>query len=182
MKQATKYAIGLDVGITSVGFAVIALDYEENPWGIIRLGVRIFDAAEHPKTGASLALPRREARSARRRLRRHQHRLFRIKKLLVDRKIITEENLANLYEGELSDIYELRVKALDKIISNEELTRILLHLAQRRGFKSNRKSETNEKEAGKLLSAISENQKRMQEKGYRTVGEMLLKDDLFQVL
>lgn len=180
MKQATKYAIGLDVGITSVGFAVIALDYEENPWGIIRLGVRIFDAAEHPKTGASLALPRREARSARRRLRRHQHRLFRIKKLLVDRKIITEENLANLYEGELSDIYELRVKALDKIISNEELTRILLHLAQRRGFKSNRKSETNEKEAGKLLSAISENQKRMQEKGYRTVGEMLLKDDLFQ--
>lgn len=180
MKQATKYAIGLDVGIASVGFAVIALDYEENPWGIIRLGVRIFDAAEHPKTGASLALPRREARSARRRLRRHQHRLFRIKKLLVDRKIINEENLAKLYDGELSDIYELRVRALDKIISNEELTRILLHLAQRRGFKSNRKSETNEKEAGKLLNAISENQKRMQEKGYRTVGEMLLKDDLFQ--
>lgn len=176
----TKYAIGLDVGIASVGFAVIALDYEENPWGIIRLGVRIFDAAEHPKTGASLALPRREARSARRRLRRHQHRLFRIKKLLVDSHVITEENLSKLYEGELSDIYELRVKALDKIVSNEELSRILLHIAQRRGFKSNRKSEANEKEAGKLLSAVSENQKRMQEKGYRTVGEMLLKDELFQ--
>ena len=180
MKQATKYAIGLDVGIASIGFAVVALDYEENPWGIIRLGVRIFDAAEHPKTGASLALPRREARSARRRLRRHQHRLFRIKKLLVGSNITTEESLAKLYEGELSDIYELRVKALDKIVSNEELSRILLHLAQRRGFKSNRKSEANEKEAGKLLIAVSENKKRMQEKGYRTVGEMLLKDDLFQ--
>ena len=52
-----KYAIGLDIGIASVGYAVLALDHEENPWGIIRLGSRIFDVAENPKDGASLALP-----------------------------------------------------------------------------------------------------------------------------
>lgn len=50
-----KYAIGLDIGIASVGYAVLALDHEENPWGIIRLGSRIFDVAENPKDGASLA-------------------------------------------------------------------------------------------------------------------------------
>ena len=27
-----KYAIGLDIGIASVGYAVLALDHEENPW------------------------------------------------------------------------------------------------------------------------------------------------------
>lgn len=78
-----KYGIGLDIGIASVGFAVLALDAEEEPCGIIRLGSRIFDAAEVPKTGASLALPRREARSARRRLRRRRHRLERIRHLLT---------------------------------------------------------------------------------------------------
>ena len=72
------YKIGLDIGITSVGWAAVELNTEDEPIRIIDLGVRIFDAAENPKDGASLALPRREARSARRRLRRHRHRLERI--------------------------------------------------------------------------------------------------------
>lgn len=174
-----KYAIGLDIGIASVGYAVLALDHEENPWGIIRLGSRIFDVAENPKDGASLALPRREARSVRRRLRRHHHRLERIKNLLINTELITKDELLHLYDGNLSDVYELRVKALDYSVTNAELTRILLHLAQRRGFKSNRKSDANDKEAGQLLEAVSANAKRMQENHYRTVGEMFYKDDLF---
>lgn len=174
-----KYAIGLDIGIASVGYAVLALDHEENPWGIIRLGSRIFDVAENPKDGASLALPRREARSVRRRLRRHHHRLERIKNLLINTELITKDELLHLYDGNLSDVYELRVKALDYSVTNAELTRILLHLAQRRGFKSNRKFDANDKEAGQLLEAVSANTKRMQENHYRTVGEMFYKDDLF---
>lgn len=175
----TKYAIGLDIGIASVGYAVLALDYEEKPWGIIRMGSRIFDVAENPKDGASLALPRREARSVRRRLRRHRHRIERIKNLLLTTKLISAENLEHLYEGQLSDIYALRVQALDKSVNNLELARILLHLAQRRGFKSNRKSEANDKEAGQLLTAVNDNLKRMQDNNYRTVGEMFFKDKLF---
>lgn len=174
-----KYAIGLDIGIASVGYAVLALDHDENPWGIIRLGSRIFDVAENPKDGASLALPRREARSVRRRLRRHHHRLERIKNLLINSNLITKEELLHLYDGKLSDVYELRVKALNYHVTNEELTRILLHLAQRRGFKSNRKSDASDKEAGQLLEAVSANAKRMQGNNYRTVGEMFYKDDLF---
>ncbi len=174
-----KYAIGLDIGIASVGYAVVALDHEENPWGIIRMGSRIFDVAENPKDGASLALPRREARGVRRRLRRHKHRLERIKNLLIQTHILTKDELQHLYEGELTDVYALRVKALDHTINNLETARILLHLAQRRGFKSNRKADAADKEAGELLKAVSENQKRMQDNGYRTVGEMFLKDELF---
>ena len=120
-----KYAIGLDIGIASVGYAVLALDHDENPWGILRLGSRIFDVAENPKDGASLALPRREARSVRRRLRRHHHRLERIKNLLVSSKLITKAELLHLFDGNLSDIYALRVKALDYSVTNTELARIL---------------------------------------------------------
>lgn len=173
------YGIGLDIGIGSVGYATVALNEKDEPCGILRMGCRIFDAAEHPKTGASLAAPRRDARSARRRLRRHRHRLERIRNLLIFSGLITAEELTTLFDGKLENVYALRARALDERISNAELCRVLIHLAQRRGFKSNRKSDASDKEAGKLLSAVSENDRRMKESGYRTVGEMLYKDTLF---
>lgn len=171
-----KYAIGLDMGIASIGWAVLALDGEENPRGIIDMGVRIFDAAEN--RGESLAAPRREARSMRRRLRRHRHRNERIRGLILSEGILTAEELAQLFSGKLSDIYELRVKALDEPVNGAEFARILLHISQRRGFKSNRRNAA-DKEEGKLLAAVSENKTRMEAAGYRTVGEMLLKDPAF---
>ena len=173
------YAIGLDIGIASVGYAVVALDEKENPYRFIRLGVRIFDAAEERKNGASLALPRRKARGTRRRIRRHRHRLERIKRLFVEYTLIDEDGLNHLFDGKLSDIYALRVKSLDSRIEDSELCRILIHLAQRRGFKSNRKAALKDKKAGQLLTAVKENDARMKAHGYRTVGEMLLKDELF---
>ena len=172
------YAIGFDIGIASVGWAVVALDGEDKPYGIINMGSRIFDAAEHPRTGNSLAAPRREARSMRRRLRRHRHRMERIRRLLVEKNVVSQEELDTLFEGKLEDIYTLRVKALDTAVSGVEFARILLHIAQRRGFRSNRKADA-AKEDGELLAAVSANRALMAEKGYRTVGEMLLKDPLY---
>lgn len=174
-----KYGIGIDVGIASVGFAVVGLSDGEEPCGILRTGSRIFKKAEHPKTGESLAAPRREARSARRRLRRHKHRLERIKGLIVSKNILSTDELASLYAGKLEDIYSLRTFALDNPISSTEFARILIHLAQRRGFKSNRKSDALDKEQGKLLSAVSQNKSRMESEQYRTVGEMMHKSDAF---
>lgn len=175
-----KYGIGLDCGISSIGYSVMQLDVNDEPFRIIRIGSRIFKQAENPKDGSSLALPRRNARGLRRRIRRHQHRIERIKYLIVKNNIISEEKLSHLFDGELSDIYMLRTKALDEPVTNEEFARILIHLAQRRGFKSNRKNESSDEESGKLLSAISDNQILMQEHNYRTVGEMFYKDDKYK--
>ena len=52
--------IGLDIGIASVGWAVLAPDR------IVGLGVRAFDKAETAKEGDSLNLVRRMARLMRR--------------------------------------------------------------------------------------------------------------------
>ena len=89
------------------------LDANDEPARIIKLGSRVFDKAENPKTGASLALPRREARGLRRRLRRHTHRIQRIKSLLVREGVITLKQSDTLFCGKLDDIYMLRTKALD---------------------------------------------------------------------
>ena len=98
-----RYGIGLDIGIESVGFAVVELDGNDSPFRIERIGTRIFDRAEHPKNGSSLAAPRREARGARRRLRRHRHRLERIRGLIISSRILTNEELQHLYDNVLTD-------------------------------------------------------------------------------
>ncbi|KXK26413.1 MAG: CRISPR-associated endonuclease Cas9/Csn1 [candidate division WS6 bacterium OLB20] len=75
--------------------------------------------------------------------------------------------------------YQLRFEALERKLSGIELARALLHIAKRRGYKSNRRSEI-EKEEGKVLEAVAENRNLMKQKGYRTVGEMLLLDDKYK--
>lgn len=175
-----KYAIGLDCGIASVGYAVMQLDENDEPCRTIRLGSRVFNKAENPKDGASLAAPRRDARGMRRRIRRHQHRLERIRYLLVSSGVLSQTEMDNLFSGQLSDIYWLRTKALDEPLTAAEFSRVLIHLAQRRGFRSNRKTDAQEKEAGKILNAVAENAGEMERGGYRTVGEMFYKDEKFR--
>ena len=69
--------LGFDIGIASIGWAFV-----ENG-ELKKCGVRIFTKAENPENGKSLALPRREARSVRRRLARRKSRLEALKRLLA---------------------------------------------------------------------------------------------------
>lgn len=177
------YALGLDIGIGSVGWAVLRNQPNGEPDRIQDLGVRIFDKAEQPKTGASLAAPRRDARSARRRLRRHRHRLERIRYLMEQRGIMPVLDIQAMYAagGFQKSPYQLRAEALDRPLTKEEAVRVLIHLAQRRGYKSNSTAEAakDEKETGKVKTAIEENRRCMAEHGYRTVGEMMYRDERF---
>lgn len=180
--MSLRYTLGLDIGIASVGWAVLENNIDGEPIKIERLGVRIFDKAEQPKTGASLAEPRREARGQRRTIRRRRHRKDRIKQLIQQNDIMTRVEMAEMFEHLQfeTSVYELRVQALERALTKQEFVRVLIHLAQRRGYKSNSKSEeAKDKENGKVKSAISENKKCMEENGYHTIGEMLLNDDRF---
>lgn len=173
------YGIGLDIGVTSVGWAVVALDENAKPYGLLHLGSRIFKRAEQPKTGESLAAPRRQARSMRRRLRRRAQRKQDFYMLLAQFEMPGYEQMQQIFQsGGLEDIYALRTRALDEPVTKQEFVRILLHLLQRRGFQSNRRAENNSTD-GALLCAVKENKKRMQQEGYRTPGEMFYKADIF---
>ncbi len=175
-----KYNIGLDIGISSVGWAVINVDKER----IEDLGSRMFDAAENPKNGSSLATPRREARSMRRRLRRRRYRVSRVRKFMIQSGLLSEVEADQLFDwqdGDL-DIWLIRVNGLERKLTDREFARILIHYAKNRGFKSNRKSETKEGEGGVLLTAVRANTLLMEEKGYRTVAEMLVLDEKFDGL
>lgn len=177
-----KQVFGFDVGIASIGWAVLNFDNEkfdpetgEIQEGEIKgLGVRCFQGAENPKDGSSLAAPRREKRLARRMCRRKARRMQDLKAVFVEEGLISPEELKTVYtQKENKDVWDLRVEALDRLLTKQELVRVLTHIAKHRGFKSYRKAvERKDKEMGAVLKAIEEN-KSMGFDG-RTLAEMIV--------
>lgn len=175
-----KYSLGLDIGTSSIGWAVLDLDKER----IHDLGVRIFERPEDPQNGDSLAKPRRDARSARRRLKRRRQRLNHLKQFFVDQNILTKDQVEEVLDCKSDfnklDVYNLRAKALTEELSPEELLKVLYQIAKRRGFKSNRKVvEESDKEGGRVTSALKANEKFLVDNNYTTVGDALSRDEKF---
>ena len=77
------YILGLDLGITSVGFGII----EEDTYKIIKYGVRLFDEGT-----ADNNLKRRQNRSSRRLKSRRKNRINAIKYLLLNNNVIPNVN------------------------------------------------------------------------------------------
>lgn len=175
-----KYSLGLDIGTSSIGWAVLDLDKKR----IHDLGVRIFERPEDPQNGDSLAKPRRDARSARHRLRRRRQRLNHLKQFFIDQNILTKDQVEKVLDCKSDfnklDVYELRAKALAEELSPEELLKALYQIAKRRGFKSNRKVvEESDKEGGRVTSALKANEKFLADNNYTTVGDALSRDEKF---
>ncbi|MFV0644893.1 MAG: type II CRISPR RNA-guided endonuclease Cas9, partial [Sphingomonadaceae bacterium] len=161
--------LGLDIGTNSIGWCL----YEGNT--IRDIGVRIFPDGRDPKSGASLAVDRRDARAMRRRRDRYLGRRSALVKELVSRDLLPQDRRAakDLHD---KDPYTLRVRALDERLEPHQIGRALFHLNQRRGFKSNRKADRVQKpgEEGKIASGTKALDEAMQAENARTLGEFLL--------
>lgn len=161
--------LGLDLGTNSIGWCLIEDDVR-----IIDLGVRIFPDGRDPKSKASLAVERRLARGMRRRRDRYLGRRSAFLTTLIasglmpadadDAKLIAEY-----------DPYPLRARALDEKLTPHEIGRVLFHLNQRRGFKSNRKAERQQtnSEQGLISLGAEKLDFEMSKMGARTLGEFL---------
>jgi len=133
-----NYTLGLDMGVASLGWAVLSEDNQ-----FIDSGVRIFPAGiDKFGTGKDTHLnqERRKARGARRRVMRKAKRKELIREILSSFAWIpTQEDELQAWKN--LDVYHLRSRALHEKISLQEFARIILHLNQRRGFLSLRKFE-----------------------------------------
>ena len=103
-----KYIVGLDIGISSVGWALLALDENDNPYRIIDVGSRIFTRGEEASED-SKAKARREKRGARRISRRREFRIDRVRNLLYENNYlkgnINEDNVVSEKNLELTKIF-----------------------------------------------------------------------------
>jgi len=163
---------GLDIGIASVGWAVLGEDR------IISLGVRCFDKAETAKEGESLNLARRSARLLRRRLRRRAWRLTKLSRLFKREGLIP--HISALKIPFAQSLWQLRVEALDRQLKPEEWARVIYHLCKHRGFHWISRAEEkaaegdNKGESGKVKQGLAGTKKLMSDKNYRSAAEMVL--------
>ena len=166
------YRLGLDLGTNSIGWAAIALNDAGRPCGLLDIGVRIFSDGRNPKDKTSLAVMRRMPRGARRRRDRYLKRRQRLMQALVQNGLMPRAESARKALEKL-DPYRLRAEALDRELTPHELGRALFHLDQRRGFKSNRKTNSLDDDIGVTRAEISELARRIEVSGSRTLGEYL---------
>lgn len=165
---------GFDIGIASVGWAVL------NQTRIVALGVRAFDKAETAKEGDSLNLVRRSARLMRRRLRRRAWRLTRLGRLLKRFGVIDNAEYFKTQPSYSDSAWDLRVAALDRLLTSEEWARVLYHLCKHRGFYWVSRAEEAKAEgdatgeAGKVKKNLAATTKLMTTHGYRTAAQMVL--------
>jgi len=194
------YVLGLDLGAESLGWAILETRDGE-PVRIERTGVHTFEAGVEGDIESgkdeSRAKARRDARLPRRQLWRRAARRRKVLHILQRHGLLppgearTPEQIHDLLLKLDADLraaylpagdevaahllpYRLRAKALDEKLEPWALGRVFYHLAQRRGFLSNRRSpERKDEDEGKVKAAIGELAADMKARGARTLGEYL---------
>ncbi len=162
-----KRILGLDLGTSSIGWAVVdqAVDQQEKS-RIIKLGVRVnpltTDEKGNFEKGKSITTTadRTLKRGMRRSLQRYKLRRDELIKVLKANAFITENSILSEDGNNTTfETYRLRAKAAREEVTLEELARVLLMINKKRGYKSNRKandstSDSENGEAGELIDGM----------------------------
>lgn len=178
MKKQIKYVLGLDIGIGSVGWAVVRCEGEPR---IEDFGVRIFDSGENEKRKSRKSQERRGYRSGRRLVRRRAHRKERIRFWFGKQGLASAGDIQAVFDRDDKDMISLRVRALDGQVSPAELAACMIHISNHRGYREFYGTEADKKD--KDLAANEEGvqnvRQLMKAGGYRTVAEMIANDKEF---
>ena len=137
----------MDLGTNSIGWALVnEAETDEEVSSIIRLGVRVnpltVDETQNFEKGKSITTnaERTLKRSMRRNLQRYKLRRDALVEFLKELGFITDETILSEQGNRTTfETCRLRAKAAEEEISLEELSRVLLMINKKRGYKSSRK-------------------------------------------
>ena len=137
----SKHVLGLDLGVGSIGWCLIALDAQGDPAEILGMGSRVVplnnatDAADFSIGKAFTANQERTARRTMRRgFSRYQLRRYRLRRELAKVGMLPDAALIQL---PLLELWELRERATTagERLTLPELGRVLCHINQKRGYR-----------------------------------------------
>lgn len=170
------YRLALDIGTASCGLVAVELDAQGEPLDVVHHALHIFSEPLLPPKAGGVGEPkkaaRRAARMARRVIDRRARRLKRIARLAallgLDHRKITADS------GQR--IHALRAQAATSRIELDDLLRIMLKLAKRRGYAGGFKAKKrDDKEQGEVEPGINKLKDLMKEAGCDTIGQYLHK-------
>ncbi|GAA5221150.1 type II CRISPR RNA-guided endonuclease Cas9 [Membranihabitans marinus] len=156
-----KKILGLDLGTTSIGWALVEeADREGENSRIIKLGVRVnplsADEQSDFEKGNPLSLnaDRTLKRGARRNLQRFKLRRKNLIEVMANAGWIDSNfHWAETGKNTTFESLKIRAKAASEKVSLEELARVLLSINKKRGYKSSRKAKNEEE--GSLIDGMA---------------------------
>ncbi|NLK56330.1 MAG: type II CRISPR RNA-guided endonuclease Cas9, partial [Bacteroidales bacterium] len=156
-----KKILGLDLGTSSIGWALVnEAENENEKSSIIKLGVRVnpltVNEQQNFEKGKSITTnaERTSKRSMRRNLQRYKLRRENLIEILKENGFITDETILSENGNYTTfETYRLRAKAVTEEITLEQFARVLLMINKKRGYKSNRKAKGAEEE-GVLIDGM----------------------------
>ena len=181
----SKHVLGLDLGVGSIGWCLIALDAQGDPAEILGMGSRVVpltnlgDDKAFSKGKAFTANQKRTARRTMRRgFARYQLRSYRLRRELEKVGMLPDAALIQL---PLLELWELRERAATagRRLTLPELGRVLCHINQKRGYRhvksdaaaivgdeGEKKTDSN----SAYLAGIRANDEKLQDE-HKTVGQ-----------
>ena len=181
----SKHVLGLDLGVGSIGWCLIALDAQGDPAEILGMGSRVVplnnatDAADFSIGKAFTANQERTARRTMRRgFARYQLRRYRLRRELEKVGMLPDAALIQL---PLLELWELRERAATagERLTLPELGRVLCHINQKRGYRHVKsdaaaivgdESEKKKDSNSAYLAGIRANDEKLQAE-HKTVGQ-----------
>jgi len=170
-----KFTLGLDLGITSIGWALVSTDAAGNK-SIVDMGSRIIPLSTDDKDEFSKgnAISKNQKRTARRTQRKGY---FRYKLRRSNLKAFLEQNGMQFPDALMhctaATLFGLRARAAVQQVSLPELGRILYHLNQKRGYKSSRSDANLDKKDTAYVAEVKNRHQLIREAG-QTIGQYFL--------
>ena len=181
----SKHVLGLDLGVGSIGWCLIALDVQGDPAEILGMGSRVVplnnatDAADFSIGKAFTANQERTARRTMRRgFARYHLRRYRLRRELEKVGMLPDAALIQL---PLMELWELRERAATagECLTLPELGRVLCHINQKRGYRHVKsdaaaivgdEGEKKKDSNSAYLAGIRANDEKLQDE-HKTVGQ-----------
>lgn len=181
----SKHVLGLDLGVGSIGWCLIALDAQGDPAEILGMGSRVVpltnlgDDKAFSKGEAFTANQKRTARRTMRRgFARYQLRRYRLLRELEKVGMLPDAALIQL---PLLELWELRERAATagRRLTLPELGRVLCHINQKRGYRHVKsdaaaivgdEGEKKKDSNSAYLAGIRANDEKLQDE-HKTVGQ-----------
>jgi CRISPR-associated endonuclease Csn1 len=165
-----KKILGLDIGISSIGWALI--NELENRNEIIAMGSRIIPLSTDEKDEFSTGnkISKNQKRTTKRTQRKGYDRYQLRRKYLTE--FLIKHNMFDtaLFNLKPLELWKLRANAVSEKISLKELGRVLYHLNQKRGYKSSKSDENSDKKETDYVKEVKNRYQILKEEGL-TIGQ-----------
>lgn len=175
-----KKILGLDLGVSSIGWAYIELDVKNFQNKILGLGTRVIPLSPDEKdqfekgNAQTKNRDRTQQRTARKTNFRYKLRREYLTEILKEKNMLPD---ADLFVLNALQLYSIRAKAVSEKITLGELGRVFLLLNQKRGYRGSMKEKVaDEKKQSEYLKSITERTNKLKN---RTIGQFFF-DELKQ--